>query len=139
MMTENHTPVQGARAGFTIVEVVMAVVLLGIILTTLGGLTFHTARQAVVADNTAARQAASLDMVNRVAAIPYAQLTAGTTCDSTGSVNNWYRRCATVTPAANGMQITVVTTPEQRGVPASSVTVMRSSPPAANPLCTLGC
>jgi len=143
-MVESHESrighvLDARRDGFTIVEVVMAIVLLGIIMTTLGGLTFHTARHAVTADNIAARQAASLDMVNRITALPYAQLTPGVACDSAGGVGNWYRRCATITPIANGMQVTVVTTPEQRGIPASTVTIVRSAPPAQNPLCTLGC
>jgi prepilin-type N-terminal cleavage/methylation domain-containing protein len=125
--------------GFTLVEVVIALVLMAIILTTLGGLSFTIARQAVIADNTAATQAASLDMVNRLTALPYAQLTAGTVCDSAGSVNNWYRRCATITPSGNGMRVDVVTTPEQRGVPPHAVTLIRNAPPAQNPLCTLGC
>jgi prepilin-type N-terminal cleavage/methylation domain-containing protein len=125
--------------GFTLVEVVIALVLMAIILTTLGGLSFTIARQAVNADNTAATQAASLDMVNRLTALPYAQLTAGTTCDSVGSVNNWYRRCATIAPSGNGMRVDVVTTPEQRGIPPVTVTLIRNAPPAQNPLCTLGC
>ena len=130
---------KSSQDGFTLVEVVIALVLMAIILTTLGGLSFTIARQAVIADNTAATQAASLDLVNRLAALPYAQLPAGTTCDSTGSVNNWYRRCATVTPSGNGMRVDVVTTPEQRGIPPVTVTLIRHAPPAQNPLCTLGC
>lgn len=93
----------------------------------------------MVADNIAARQAASLDLVNRFAAVPYAQLAAGTFCDSTGSVNNWYLRCATITPASGGMRVDVVTTPQQRDIPASTVTIVRNAPPTTNPLCTLGC
>jgi prepilin-type N-terminal cleavage/methylation domain-containing protein len=133
---------KSSQDGFTLIEVVIALVLMAIILTTLGGLSFTVARQAVIADNTAATQAASLDMVNRLAALPYTQLQlqAGTTeCDSTGSVNNWYRRCATVAPSGNGMRVDVVTTPEQRGIASVTVTLIRNPPPADNPLCTFGC
>src|SRR5690606_18612817 len=52
--------------GCGIVEVVVAMVLLAIIMTTLGGLTFATARQAVVADQAMARQAVALQTVNRL-------------------------------------------------------------------------
>lgn len=127
------------QEGFSIVEVVVALVLMSIILTTLGGLTFTTARQAVVADNAMVRQAATVEMVNRFASMPYAQLTASAGCDSVGGVNNYYRRCATVTPFGSALQVTVVTTPMQRGIPASTVTLVRSSPPTSNPLCTIGC
>jgi prepilin-type N-terminal cleavage/methylation domain-containing protein len=127
------------QEGFTLVEVVIALVLMAIVLTTLGGLTFATARQAVVADNTMEREAAALEMVNRYAATPYNQLTAGTVCDSAGSENNWYRRCATVSQLGGAKQVVIVTTPEQRGIAPVTVTVIRNAPPAAGPLCTIGC
>jgi prepilin-type N-terminal cleavage/methylation domain-containing protein len=125
--------------GFTLVEVVIAMVLMAIILTALGGLTFATARQAVVADNQMEREAASLELVNRYAAMPYAALTAGTACDSAGSDNNWYRRCATVTTLGGAKQILIETTPEQRGIAPSTVTLIRNAPPGVSPLCTIGC
>lgn len=127
------------QQGFTLVEVVIALVLMAIILTTLGGLTFVTARQAVVADNTMEREAASLEMVNRYAAMPFNQLTVGTACDSAGSTNNWYRRCATVSTLGGARRIVIETTPEQRGIAPSTVTIIRNAPPAASPLCTFGC
>lgn len=125
--------------GFTLVEVVIALVLMAIILTTLGGLTFVTARQAVVADNSMEREAASLDLVNRYATMPFNDLTTGQVCDSAGSTNNWYRRCATVTPLGTARQVVIETTPEQRDVAASIVTLIRNPPPAASPLCVSSC
>lgn len=127
------------QEGFTLVEVVIAMVLLAIILTTLGGLTFATARQAVIADNSMDRQAASLEMVNRYAAMPFAQLAPGQTCETVGTTNNLYQRCATVTQFGSKRQVVVVTTPQQRDVPPSTVTLIRNAPPAASPLCTVGC
>lgn len=125
--------------GFTLVEVVIALVLMAIVLTALGGLTFATARQAVVADNMMEREAASLEMVNRYASMPYADLTVGTSCDSAGSVNNYYRRCATVSQLGGSRQIVIETTPEQRGIAPSTVTLIRNAPPGVSPLCTVGC
>lgn len=125
--------------GFTLVEVVIALVLMAVILTTLGGLTFVTARQAVVADNTMEREAASLEMVNRYASMPFNQLAMGIACDSAGTTNNWYRRCATVTALGSARQIVIQTTPEQRGVAPATVTLIRNPPPAASPLCATSC
>jgi prepilin-type N-terminal cleavage/methylation domain-containing protein len=125
--------------GFTLVEVVIALVLMAVILTTLGGLTFVTARQAVVADNTMEREAASLELVNRYATMPFNQLALGTACDSAGTTNNLYRRCVTVTPLSTARRVVIVTTPEQRGVAPSTVTLVRNPPPSASPLCVSSC
>lgn len=127
------------REGFSIVEVLAAVIIMSIILTTLGGLTFITARQAVRADNTMVREAASLELANRFATMPFANLNASAGCDSVGGVNNWYRRCAAVTGTGNVRQIVVTTTPMQRGIPASTVTIVRNAPASGNPLCSPSC
>jgi prepilin-type N-terminal cleavage/methylation domain-containing protein len=115
------------REGFTLVEVVVAIIMLGIILTTLAGLTWATARQAV--------------RNNRYSSMPYADisaLTGSTTCSMVGSSNNTYQRCVTVTAATRGLQVQVVTTPQQRGLPATSTQFMRATPAIPNPLC-IGC
>jgi prepilin-type N-terminal cleavage/methylation domain-containing protein len=125
--------------GFSIIEVIIAMVLLAIIMTTLGGLTFATARQAVRADNTMLREAASLEIVNRFATMPYANVAAAAGCDSVGGVNNWYRRCATVQTAAGGLRVNIVTTPLQRNIAATTVTVVRNAPASPSPLCTPSC
>ena len=127
------------REGFSIVEVLAAVIIMSIILTVLGGLTFFTAQQAVRADNTMVREAASLEMVNRFATMPFANVDASAGCDSTGGANNWYQRCAVVAGAGNLRTITITTTPMQRNIPASTVTIVRNAPASGNPLCTPSC
>lgn len=127
------------QEGFSLVEVLVALVLMAIIVTSLGGLTFATARQAVWADNAMTRQAASVEAVNRFTSLPYAQLAASAGCEDVGRPNNLYRRCVTVTPVGNALRVNIETTPLQRGIPASVVTIMRNAPPPPNPLCTTGC
>lgn len=127
------------REGFGIVEVIVSMVLLAVVLTTLAGLTYTTAQQAIVAGNSSTRQAASLGALNRLAALPFAQLGTAVGCDTTGTQNNLYERCVTVTSlAGTARQVDIVTTPLQRGVPASTVRLVRSAPTPPNPLCT-GC
>lgn len=125
-----------SQDGFTIVEVVIAMVLMSIILTTLGGLTFASARQAVVASDVTARESTMLTAVNRMTALPSANLAAAAGCVSTGSTNNFYRRCITVTGKKSYDSVHVTVTPMQRNMPATSVSILRSHPPADNPLCT---
>lgn len=127
--------------GSTIIEVVVAVVMLGIILTMLAGLTYTTARQAVRNNDTALQQAAMLEVVNRYSAIPYAEVSAlngSTTCDNVGSANAQFQRCVTVSAATRGVRVNVVVTPLQRGIPATSTQFARAAPATANPLC-IGC
>jgi prepilin-type N-terminal cleavage/methylation domain-containing protein len=122
--------------GFTIVEVIVSMVMMAVVLTTLGGMTYATARQAIVTSDSTARQAASLEAVNRFATLPFDDLVGAAGCDTVGTAGNRYERCATVTTAPRVARIRIVTTPLQRDVPASTTNLVRSNPPAVNPLCT---
>lgn len=126
------------REGFTIIEVVVAIVLLSIILTSLAAMTFHTAQQALHTSDTAARDAAALETVNRFSVLPYSGLSAAQGCDTTSATGMKFKRCVTVTNQSNTAVVSVVTTPLGRNVAASTVTFRRVPPAAENPLCS-GC
>jgi prepilin-type N-terminal cleavage/methylation domain-containing protein len=128
-----------SRAGFTVVEVLVAVVLLAVILTMLGGLTFSTSRQSVANANAATRQSTSLELVNMLTVLPYDMLVPGMACDTVGTIRNRYQRCVTVAAAGAGREVVINTTPLQYRAAPSTVRFMRASPvPTQNPLCTLG-
>jgi prepilin-type N-terminal cleavage/methylation domain-containing protein len=127
------------QEGFTIAEVIVTMTLLGIILTALGGLTYTTARQAVLNTDTQTLEAASLETVNRFAALPWANLASSAGCDTTGTMNNRYSRCVTVTTAGNQAQVEVITVALSRHrVPPATVRFNRVGPVSSNPLC-VGC
>lgn len=126
------------RDGFGLVEVVVAMVMLAIIMTSLAGLTYASARQSIIADNTMARQAVTLQTVNRLATMPYASLATAAGCDTIGTANREFESCVTLSAATNATRITVVTTPLQHDVAASSTQLIRSAPASNNPLC-VGC
>jgi prepilin-type N-terminal cleavage/methylation domain-containing protein len=126
------------REGFGLVEVVVAMVLLAIIVTALGGLTFASARQSIVADNAMARQAVALETVNRLATMPYANVLTSGGCQTVGPTNRQFQTCVTLSAAVNGTAIRVVTTPLQHNVPASTMHLIRAAPVTSNPLC-VGC
>ncbi|HEX6308344.1 MAG TPA: hypothetical protein VFZ69_09170 [Longimicrobiales bacterium] len=128
------------REGFTLGGLVMALVIMAIIVTTLAGVTYVTARQALVADNAMARQAVALQTINRFATLPYANIAAAATppCDTVGETNRRFETCVNLTSGTNAMIIQVVTTPLQHRVPPSSMQLVRSAPPSSNPLC-MGC
>lgn len=126
------------RDGFGLIEVVVAIVMLSVIMTTLGGLTYASARQSIIADHAMARQAVALQTVNRLATIPYANVAAAAGCDTVGTANREFERCVTLSGATNATGIQIVTTPLQHNVPASTMRLIRSAPASANPLC-VGC
>jgi prepilin-type N-terminal cleavage/methylation domain-containing protein len=135
------TQMSGTRDGFSIIEVVVAMVLLGIILTMLAGFTFTTTRSAIQTSDAASREAASLEMMNRLTALPFHMLEAQVGYDTVEiNVRNRYQREVQVTMAPGDRTATVVitTTPLQRNVPATVVRFVRPGPPPSSPLCVSG-
>jgi prepilin-type N-terminal cleavage/methylation domain-containing protein len=132
----------GNREGFSLMEVVVSIVLLSIILTGLAGMTFATAQQAVFTTNTAARQALSLELVNRYATLPYDSLANYATmrCDSVGTTNDRYRRCVRSTTGSNQSAVEITVTPLQRDTSGTTVRLVRMGNAALhNPFCSPSC
>jgi Tfp pilus assembly protein PilV len=129
----------GRREGFSIMEVIVSIVLVAIILTTLAGLTFATARQAVFAGDVTTREAASLAALNRLATLPFDQLPGAAGCETLGAENNRYSLCVTVSTAGGATTVAVTTTPLQRTGAPTSVQLVRMRPPPDNPFCSPSC
>jgi prepilin-type N-terminal cleavage/methylation domain-containing protein len=132
-MTEHdrRTRVQG---GFSLVELIVAVVLLGAILVTLGGLSFRAARTSLDVANSSLRQGVSLGLVNHLMTIDYDSLTVGTRCDTAAVGNNQYRRCATTSSGLRRKNVLVTVTPLRTGSFVHRVFFTRSAEPRPNPL-----
>jgi prepilin-type N-terminal cleavage/methylation domain-containing protein len=133
------------REGFTMVEVLVAMVLLAIILTTLAGFTFTTAQRNMTVADSNTREAIKLATMNRYNAVPFDTLVAvGSTqarCDIVAYADrNRYERCVRVSLASNNSRATVwiIVRPLQRGVPADSTRFARPGPLPPSPLCTTG-
>lgn len=126
------------REGFSLVEVVVALVMMAILMTTLAGLTYATARQAIIADNAMARQAVALQTVNRFATMPFADIAGAAGCTTVGPAGRQFQSCVTLTAGTRSQIVDITTTPLQNDVAASTMRIIRSAPPSANPLCT-GC
>jgi prepilin-type N-terminal cleavage/methylation domain-containing protein len=130
------------REGFSLLEVIVAVVLLGIVLTTLAGLTFATARQAIGTGAMTQRQATSLELVNRFSTLPYDSLAnyAAPHCDTTQAGANRFRRCVSTTSAGAMTTVQVTVTPLQHDTSPDVARLFRMmATPPANPLCTPTC
>jgi prepilin-type N-terminal cleavage/methylation domain-containing protein len=126
------------REGFGLVEVVVAMVMMAIIMTSLAGLTYASARQSIIADHAMTRQAVMLQTVNRLATMPYASLGTAAGCETIGVDNREFESCVTLSAATNATRVSIVTTPLQQNVPASTAQLIRAAPATSNPLC-MGC
>jgi prepilin-type N-terminal cleavage/methylation domain-containing protein len=125
-----------AEAGFSLVEVLVAVLLVAIVMAGLFPVTFKVALQSRQA-NIVAQQSAVLEA--ELAALQlasYQSLAVGTTCESFSSSGFPHTKCVTVTEtASNRKQVTVTITPTGgSGVEPASSVIERSRGGGANPL-----
>lgn len=125
------------REGFTLVEVVVAMTLLSIVLVSLSGLVYRTARQAITATALSGRQAVAVEAVNRFATLPFAQLAGNAGCSNVTRGPNVFARCIAVSVTGNRAAVTVTVTPPD-DTPAWETRFVRVGPPPTNPLC-VGC
>lgn len=89
------------RSGFSLVEVVVAIIILAIGVLGLGGTTAYTVRQVTLSDTMTERAAAFQTIIDRLQSLPYDSVVAG--ADTVGIfATNW-----TVTP--DGPQNKIVT------------------------------
>jgi len=125
----------GSRDGVTLVEVLVAVMLVGVVVTSLGGMSFQAARQSVVLAGDGYLQGVVTQEVNRLQAVPFAQMTAGTTCTTASTGSFPHTRCNTIKDAsATEKQVTLTVTPTQSGVRTVTITFSRYEPSNYNPL-----
>jgi len=125
----------GQRSGFTLIEVLVAMILLAIVLTMLASFSMGTATQIVKLSRSDVRQALTLREVNRLTALPYDSLPAATGCRSVTIANLAHTSCVTVTNGTRNRTVLVVVTPQWSGTYADTVVIQRAAP-AYNPFDT---
>lgn len=123
------------REGVSIVELVVAMTFLGVVLASVAGLSVEAAQRAEALSGQSRRQAAMAEEINRMTALPFAQLATGTNCQNYNDPGFQHSRCVTIT-LINGTsrQVQVVVTPNQPGVLPDTVVFIRANPPTVNPL-----
>jgi hypothetical protein len=121
----------------SLVELTVAVTFLGVVLTTIAGLTVEAAQRAQTLAGQSRRQAAVVEEVNRLTSLPWASLTPGTSCQTLTDVGFPHTRCVTVTSITSFMrQVRLIVTPSQPGVRPDTVLFTRANAPAVNYLKT---
>lgn len=124
-----------SRPGVSLVEVLVAITLMAVVLSGLGGLAFTASRQTVGLTNSNLRQGILAQEVNRLTAWPFDDLTglAGCTTVTTGTFP--HQRCITVASVNSTRRVVrVIVTPSQPGMRPDSVTLERTRPPVGSVL-----
>jgi hypothetical protein len=126
------------RKGFVIVEVIVAMVLLAVAVTSLAAMLGSISTSGMVATGNAYRNGVLMNEVNRLEGIPYDSVPVGTTSISVSTAPYPHTRVITVTePVVNSMKtIKVVITPTNPKYKPDTVSFMRTKARTSKALCT---
>jgi prepilin-type N-terminal cleavage/methylation domain-containing protein len=106
-----HSAATGQK-GFTIVEALVAVVLLSIGSLALGALLMRASRTAIAAASSVQATASLSTEVSRLNAVPFDQLTVGTVCETVTTPPYPHTRCTTVNNVSSkAHEVIIVVTP----------------------------
>lgn len=127
-------PAASRRDGFSLVEVVVAMVMLSVVISSLAMLTTVTAQRSIGLANETTRQAYSLQETNRYSAMAYDSLAGKVGCDTATQSGLSYRRCMSLTTGTRYKEVTVIVTPLRTGTYADTVIFRRVASVTTNPL-----
>ena len=135
-----HARRAGSRRGFSVVEVIVTIVLLGISLSSLGVLAFQASRRNMTVANAAYRGAAMRYLFDRYSAMDYDDLVPATqSLDSTvttGPMPHRMRAIFLTTTNPNEHQIRLIVTPTNALIKPETTLVRRFRWATENPLNT---
>ena len=126
------------RKGFVIVEVIVAMVLLAVAVTSLAALMYSVSQKGMVAAGNAYRNGVLMNEVNRLEGTPYSLIAVGSTTVSVTTGPYPHNRVITVTePIVNSVKnIKVIITPTNATLRPDTVSFMRTNPRTSKALCT---
>ena len=123
------------RRGMSLVEVMVAVVVMGVASTGLAAATFWMGRRAVESAGASARAAVVMEHSDRLAQVSYDSLPLRAGCQRTSTPPLPYEECVVVTDLPSGTRrVTLVVTPVNRLVRADTVIFERAAGAPRNPL-----
>jgi hypothetical protein len=122
--------------GFTVVESLMALIMVSAVLMLMAPALFHVANERVTVDAATRREALLRGESNRIASLPFANLDAQAGCASVSTPHLPHQRCITVTTlSVQERTLVVKITPTNTLVPRDSVVITRTDR-KANPFNT---
>lgn len=126
-----------ARAGISLVEIVVAMTLMSAVLIPIAGITALGANRSLRSAGATYRQGILNQEVNRLTSLPFTALPGAAGCTTVAAGTFPHTRCVTVTDVTSTLRrVRVVVTPAQPGVRPDSSTFERANPPVGNPLST---
>lgn len=123
------------REGVSLVEVIIAMTLLGVVLTSLAGMTYQASRRSATVATESYRQGVLMEEVNRLTALPFTNLASAVGCRTVTGGAFPHQRCVSMTSISSTIRrLTVIVTPSQPGMRPDTVIFDRANAPAGNPL-----
>lgn len=127
------------RTGMSLIEIMIAMTMLGIVLVTIAKLSLSVAYAGRVNDLVSSRTAVLQQQAARLGAIPYTTLQAMSTSADTITVGGTtYARVITLTPSPKYTKVKIVLTPSSSSAARDSLSFTRSNASGGSPLCS-GC
>jgi type II secretory pathway pseudopilin PulG len=126
-----------SRKGFMLVEVIVAMVLLAIAVTSLAGLVYSVSQSGIKTSGDAYRNGVLMHEVNRLEGLPYDLIPTGTSSYSVSTGSYPHTRVVTVAePVTNVKTIRIVITPVNSKFKPDSVAFLRTKARTSRALCT---
>ena len=121
-------------AGFTLVEILVALTIMMVTITSLAAGTAAVARMSGGSADRVHRSASIDDFAGALSTMPWAELPSGTSCDQIAGEFP-YQRCVTVTDvSAREKQLVITVTPDNLRSSAETITTERGRALGSNPL-----
>lgn len=129
------------RKGFVIVEVIVAMVLLAVAVTSLAALLGSISASGIVATGNAYRNGVLMNEVNRLEGVPYDSIAVGTASFTVSTAPYPHTRVITVAePVVQSVKtVRVVITPTNPKYKPDTVNFTRTKARTSKALCTVGC
>lgn len=126
------------RKGFVLVEVIVAMVLLAVAVSSLAALVYSVSRSGLAATGSAYRNGVLMQEVNRLETLPYDSIRVGSNSTTVSTQPYPHTRVVTVSePVANVVKtITVVVTPANSAFKPDTVMFTRTKARTSKVLCT---
>jgi prepilin-type N-terminal cleavage/methylation domain-containing protein len=122
------------RAGFSLVELIVAIALFGISMSAIGALTLAVTRQSASTVGSVERTAAVEARINDLFSIAFTDLDARAGCTTVTAQPFPRTECIAVSNVnANRKRVTLTVTPTNASIHPTSMSVERTRPPALNP------
>jgi prepilin-type N-terminal cleavage/methylation domain-containing protein len=127
---------RAARKGFVIVEVIVAMVLLGVAITSLAALVWSVSRSGIRTTGDAYKNGVLMQEVNRLEGLPYDSIANGSFSYSVSSGVYAHTRVVTVAePVANIKTINVIITPTNAKYKPDTISFTRTRARTSKVLC----